>query len=54
MTAGAVDPTIGEALILAGYAITDVLFRPRLAVDGSGIRVRSPLARADLAWPDSA
>jgi PH (Pleckstrin Homology) domain-containing protein len=43
---------IAAALILAGYALTDLLFRPRLTVDAAGIRVRSPLARADLAWPD--
>jgi len=42
------------AVILAGYALTDLVFRPRLAVDSAGIRVRSPLARADLAWPEVA
>lgn len=40
------------AAILAGYALTDLVFRPRLAVDASGIRVRAPLARTDLSWPD--
>jgi hypothetical protein len=44
----------GRLLLLAGYALTDLLFRPRLAVDSTGVRVRSPLARADLAWPDIA
>jgi hypothetical protein len=42
----------GAALILAGYALTDLLFRPRLAVDAAGLQVRSPFARAQLAWPD--
>jgi hypothetical protein len=45
---------LAAAVILAGYALTDLIFRPRLAVDSTGIRVRSPLARADLAWPDIA
>lgn len=40
------------AMMLLGYAASDLLFRPRLAVDAAGIRVRSPLARATLAWPE--
>jgi hypothetical protein len=40
------------ALILAGYAIGDVVFWPRLVADGSGLRIRTPLARADIAWAD--
>lgn len=40
------------AIVLAGYAIGDVVFAPRLAVDRSGIRVHSPLARAALAWSE--
>jgi Bacterial PH domain len=38
------------SLVLAGYAISDLYFAPRLAVDGAGLRVRSPLARAELPW----
>jgi hypothetical protein len=40
------------ALVLAAYTASDLLFRTRLAVDADGLRVRSPFARADLAWPD--
>jgi hypothetical protein len=40
------------ALVLAGYAVGDVVFWPRLAVDAHGLRIRTPLARADLAWDD--
>ena len=45
---------LAAAVVLAGYTLSDVLFRPRLAVDGRGIRVRSPLARLDLPWPEIA
>jgi hypothetical protein len=38
------------AVVLAAYAIGDVLFWPRLAVDAHGLRIRTPLARADLPW----
>lgn len=41
---------LAAALVLLGYTVTDLVFRPRLLVDATGIRVRSPLARADLPW----
>jgi hypothetical protein len=40
------------AVILAAYAISDLVFRPRLSVDATGLRVRAPLARAHIAWRD--
>ena len=40
------------ALLLVAYALTDVVFWPRLSADAAGVRVRSPLARADLAWTE--
>ncbi|HEY2272683.1 MAG TPA: PH domain-containing protein [Jatrophihabitantaceae bacterium] len=40
------------AIVLAGYSIGDVLFWPRLAVDEAGVRIRTPLERADLPWAD--
>lgn len=43
---------IGAALVLAAYAAGDVIFRPRLTADATGLRIRSPLARASLAWPE--
>jgi hypothetical protein len=39
-------------IVLAGYSVGDVLFWPRLTVDASGLRIRTPLERADLAWAD--
>lgn len=39
-------------LVLAGYVLTDLLFWPRLTADAAGLRIRTPLARAELAWPD--
>ncbi len=40
------------ALILAGYAIGDLVFWPRLCADAAGLHIRTPQARADLAWAD--
>ena len=42
------------ALILAGYSIGDVIFWPRLVADPTGLRIRTPLTRADVAWADVA
>ena len=39
------------ALLLAGYAATDLLFAPRLVADADGLKVRTPFGHADLAWP---
>lgn len=41
---------VGAALVLAGYAIVDVMFWPRLTADGDGLVIRSPFARTALAW----
>ena len=38
------------AVVLACYVVGDLLFRPRLEADRDGVRVRSPLAKADLVW----
>ncbi|HEY7010942.1 MAG TPA: PH domain-containing protein [Jatrophihabitantaceae bacterium] len=38
------------AVVLGAYAIGDVIFWPRLSVDAHGLRIRTPLARADLPW----
>jgi PH (Pleckstrin Homology) domain-containing protein len=40
------------AVLLLGYAVSDVLFTPRLTVSGWGISVRAPLTRADLPWTE--
>jgi hypothetical protein len=40
------------ALVLAGYAGTDLVFRPRLEADSREIRIRAPLTRATLPWPE--
>ena len=39
------------ALLLAGYAVTDLICRPRLVADAAGLRVRTPGAFVTLAWP---
>jgi hypothetical protein len=38
------------ALVLAAYAVGDLVFAPRLAADRNGVRVRAPTGRADLDW----
>jgi len=40
------------AALLVGYAITDVLFAPRLVADADGLRVLTPFARAHIGWAD--
>lgn len=42
----------GAAIVLGGYAVGDVVFWPRLAADGTGVQIRTPLTRADVAWAD--
>lgn len=42
------------ALVLLGYVVSDLLWWPRLVADASGVRVRTPFTRADLAWEDIA
>lgn len=39
-------------MVLAGYSIGDLAFWPRLLADASGLRIRTPLARANLTWSD--
>jgi hypothetical protein len=39
------------AVVLACYVIGDLCFRPRLAADRDGVRVRAPLTRAFFPWP---
>ena len=40
------------ALVLAAYAVGDLVFSPRLVVDVEGLRIRTPSTRAQLAWAD--
>ena len=40
----------GATLVLIGYVATDLIWSPRLAADATGVRIRSPFARADLSW----
>jgi Bacterial PH domain len=40
------------ALVLAAYAVGDVIFWPRLVADQAGLRIRTPMTRADVAWAD--
>lgn len=39
-------------LVLVGYSLGDVLFWPRLTVDAGGLRIRTPLDRADVTWAE--
>ncbi|MEP6598333.1 MAG: PH domain-containing protein [Actinomycetota bacterium] len=41
---------LGVATVLAAYAVTDLLFWPRLCADSTGIVIRTPAVRRDLAW----
>jgi len=38
------------ALLLIAYAVSDLVFTPRLVADSSGVTVRTPFGRSDLAW----
>jgi hypothetical protein len=38
------------AVVLAGYAVGDLVWWPRLCADAAGVRVRTPFTRADLRW----
>jgi hypothetical protein len=40
------------AIVLAGYAGSDLIFSPRLVATAEGVVVRSPLLRARLPWSD--
>ncbi|GAB2481152.1 PH domain-containing protein [Jatrophihabitans fulvus] len=37
-------------VVLLAFALSDLVFSPRLEADAAGVRVRSPLARAWLPW----
>lgn len=37
-------------VVLLGYALSDLVFAPRLVADADGLTVRSPTVRAALAW----
>jgi PH (Pleckstrin Homology) domain-containing protein len=39
-------------VLLAGYAVTDVAFWPRLVATGSGLQIRTPTTRTTLPWSD--
>lgn len=38
------------ALVLIGYVVGDMIFRPRLTASAQGLVVRAPTARAHLGW----
>jgi hypothetical protein len=38
------------AFLLAGYVVGDLVFSPRLTASRDGLRICSPLLRADLPW----
>jgi hypothetical protein len=40
------------ALLLLGYVVCDLTFRPRLVFGPDGLRVHSPLSRVSCAWDD--
>lgn len=40
------------AAVLAGYAITDLAFWPRLVANGAGLKIRTPSTRATLPWAE--
>jgi hypothetical protein len=42
------------ALILAAYAVTDLLYSPRLIATADGLEVRTPTLRGRFAWSDVA
>jgi hypothetical protein len=37
-------------LVLLGYVAGDLIWWPRLAADRTGVHIRTPFIRADLAW----
>jgi hypothetical protein len=45
---------IVAALVLLGYVVTDLVFAPRLVAGPAGVRINSPLLRAELSWPEVA
>ena len=39
-------------VVLAAYAVGDLVFSPRLQVDAGGLAIRTPATRARLPWAD--
>jgi hypothetical protein len=39
-------------VLLLGYVVSDLVFRPRLTLAPAGVRVRSPIARLDCTWAE--
>jgi hypothetical protein len=37
-------------VVLLAYVAADLIWSPRLSADATGVRIRSPFARADLRW----
>lgn len=42
----------GVAVVLIAYAVTDLLFWPRVRADAAGVAIRTPAVRAVLRWGD--
>lgn len=40
------------AVVLAGYAVTDLVFWPRLTASAEGLRIHTPFSRARLSWAE--
>jgi Bacterial PH domain len=40
------------AVLLAAYAVTDIVFWPRLVATAEGLQIRTPTVRATLPWPE--
>jgi hypothetical protein len=45
---------VGVAVVLFAYTATDLMFWPRLTVTAAGLRIHTPMARAQLSWPEVA
>jgi hypothetical protein len=42
----------GAAIVLLVYAVTDLVFWPRLSVDSGGLSIHTPALRARIPWSD--
>jgi Bacterial PH domain len=40
------------AVLLAAYAVTDIVFWPRLVATAEGLQIRTPAVRVSLPWPE--
>lgn len=43
---------LAAALLLIGVAVCDLVVRPRLQADASGVTIRSPMRRTRLRWDE--